>query len=97
MCSLIKEHNVFENNTEANRGLVNVFTGTQATNEQDHDLLNARKLGQLSYANYITHHIIQSPSIANAPVRCRRLLTMAPRKITKTRISQKEKEEQDIN
>ena len=61
MRSLINEHNVFEQNVHTNRGLINAFTGTQATNEQSHDLLNARVLGQLDYTNYITHHIIQSP------------------------------------
>ena len=58
---------------ETNRGLVNVITGKPATQEQIHDLLNARQLGNQSYMyiNDVTHHILQLPSIANASVRCR--------------------------
>ena len=95
MCSLVSEHTIFIPSIKSNRGLVNVFTGTQATPEQSHDLLNARKVGQQGYINYVTHYILQLPSVTNAPVRRKRLLTMAPPKITKTRLSQKEKEERN--
>ena len=96
MHSLIVQHELF-NVSNTNRGLVNVFTGTKATLEQTHDLLNARKSGKQGYTNYVSHHILQLPSVANAPVRKKRLLTMAPPKSTKRKQSQKEKEERDTN
>jgi hypothetical protein len=82
--------------SETKRGVVNVFTGDQATVEQAHDLLNAREIGEQHYLNYVSHHILKEPS-TKAPVRKKRLLTMAPKKITKSRMSQKEKEERDTN
>ena len=97
MRSLITQHQAFITDIESNRGIVNVFTGKQATMEQTHDLLNARKMGEQYYKNYVTHHKLQVPSVTNAPLRKRRLLTMAPPKVTKTRISQKEKEERNTN
>ncbi|SMN12414.1 hypothetical protein SPBRAN_864 [uncultured Candidatus Thioglobus sp.] len=96
MRSVISQHKMFTS-PESNRGIVNVFTGQEATPEQRHDLLNARKMGNQYYENYVTHHILQVPSVTNAPLRKRRLLTMAPPKITKTKISQKQKEERDTN
>ena len=60
MRSLIAEHKLFTISTvsSTSRGLVNVFNGIKATNEQTYDL-NARKLGQQDYTNFITHHILQ--------------------------------------
>ena len=93
MRSLIKTHNLFKSNT-TNRGLLNVFSGIQATNEQTHDLVNDRKMGHEDYLNYITHHILQCPSVANAPVR----RTMAPSKVKRQKlISLQEKEEREVN
>ena len=96
MRSLINQHKLLPSGTESNRGIVNVFTNKKATVEQAHDLLQARDLGEEYYKDYITHHIIQSPSV-KAPLRRKRLLTMAPTKVTKTKMSQKEKEERDTN
>jgi len=93
MCSLVSQHKVFTQNATINRGLVNMFTGTQATPEQSCDLLNARKIGQQGYINYVTHNTLRLSSVTNLPVRCKQLLTMAPPKATKRRLSQKEKEE----
>lgn len=90
MLSLINAQNLSPPGLNENRGLVHVFTNIKATNEQTYDLLNARTIGQQDYTNYVTHHILQSPSVRNAPVRQRPLLTMAPLKLTKTRLSQKE-------
>ena len=95
MCSLVSQHNLFTLNATINRGLVNVFIGTQATPEQSCDLLNARKIGQQGYINYITHNILRFSSVTNPPVRRKQLLTMAPPKATKRRLSQKEKEERN--
>ena len=75
-------------------GVLNVFTGTKALPEQEHDLLQARKIGEKVYTNYITHQILQVPSVSEPVIRRKKLLTMA---MTKTKISQKEKEEKDIN
>ena len=93
MRSLIIQNKLFPTIIESNRGVMNVFASKKATTEQAHDLIEARKIG---HKDYITHHIIQSPSV-KAPLRKKRLLTMAPAKITKTRMSQKEKEERDTN
>ena len=87
MRKLIAEHSIFTTNNGSNRALFNVFTNQQATPEQTHDLLNARKVGEQGYVNYITHHILQLPSVVNALVRRKQLLTMAPPKITKKRLS----------
>ena len=56
--SLITKNKLFP--IKCNRGVVNVFTGIAATVEQVHDLLNARKVGELHHINYITHHIYNS-------------------------------------
>jgi hypothetical protein len=95
MRNLIKNNNLLPNNISVNRGIVNVFTNLVATNEQAHDLLNARKITQ-HYLQYVKHRIIQAPSVT-APIRQKKLLTMAPQKCTKSRLSQKEKEERNIN
>lgn len=75
--------------------MINVFTKQQATPEQTPDLLNARKLGEQSYLNFVTHHILQQPSVSKALVRRKQLLTMAPLKVTKRRLSQQQKEQRD--
>ena len=76
--------------------LINVLTGTKATPEQKHDLLNARAIGLQSYKNYVTHNPLQVPSVQSS-LRQKQLLTMAPPKMMKRRLSQKEKEERDTN
>ena len=78
MCMIIHEHSTFKTSIEANRGLINVFTDEKATNEQTHDLLNAQKIGEQGYINYVTHNILQLSSVLDAPVR----LTTAPLKKT---------------
>ncbi len=78
-------------NVLCNRGLRNVFTGTAATPEQAHDLLNFRKIGTEDLSHFITHHILRKPSTV-APVRRNRLLTMAAHKQGKRRMSHKERE-----
>ena len=80
---------------ESSRGVLNVFTGTKALPEQEHDLLQARKIGVKVYNNYITHQILQVPGVSEAVIRHKKLLTMAPLKMTKTKISLKEKGEED--
>lgn len=94
MRSIVIEHCLFNTQTESDRGLLNVFTNTKATLEQAHDILNARKIGHESYINYITYYLLQLPSM-NAPIRRKQLLTMAPAKITKRKMTQKEREQRE--
>jgi len=82
--------------TDSNRGLVNVFSGTKATPEQSHDLLTFHKVGMKDIKNFVLHRILRHPSSSQAPVRKHKLLTMAPARIGKRRISQKEKEQKRI-
>ena len=89
--------NVYTPPADTNRGLLNVFTGNLATEEQVHDLLNARAIGASVYTNYITHQIMQVPSVNKPQTRRKRLLTMAPPKETKRKISHKEKEERETS
>ena len=91
---LIAEHCIFTSEIESNRGVVNLFTNVQATAEQAHDLVNARQIGKPGYINYVTHYLMQLPSV-NAPIRRKQLLTMSPLKVTKRRMSQKQKEQRD--
>ena len=97
MRSIVQNKNMLIETIDSNRGLVNVFTGIIATAEQTQDLLDAREFGQRDYLQYVSHHILQTPSVANPPVRKRRLLTMAPTKLKKKRMSSKEKEDKDVN
>ena len=96
MRATIAEHCIFTTNSDNNRGVVNLFANKQATPEQAHDLLNARKIGEQSYLGFVKYHLLQLPSV-NAPVRQKRLLTMAPIKVTKRRITQQQKEQQNTN
>lgn len=97
MRRLIAEHHFFTTSIDTNRGVVNLFTNKQATTEQAHDMLNARRIGEQSYIiNFVTHTLLQMPSV-NAPVRRKQLLTMAPCKITKRRMTQQQKEQQETN
>ena len=96
MLSLTIKNKLFPTIIESNSGVMNMFSSKKATTEQAHDLIEARKIGQKYYKDCITHNIIQSPSVKTR-LRKKRLLTMAPVKVTKTRMSQKEKEERDTN
>ena len=81
--------------TDSNRGLVNVFSGTKSTPEQSHDL-TFRKVGMKDIKNSVLHRILQHPSSSKALVRKHKLLTVAPARIGKRRISKKEKEQKRI-
>ena len=94
MLAMIKEienNSVLPHNVLYNRGLLNVFTGTAATPQQADDLLNYRKIRSDDLVQFITYHILRKPS-TDAPIRRNRLLTMAPPKIGKQRMSHKERE-----
>ena len=75
-----------------NRGIINTFTGKKATTEQTHDMLNFRTLGQQYYENFVKYRTLRTPSTSEAPQRKHRLLTMAAPKLSKQRITQKDKE-----
>ena len=88
MCMELTTKRLLPLQLQSNRGIVNTFSGQKATPEQSKDMLTFREIGMQAY---VTHRILQSPSL-NAPVRRRRLLTMAQRKMSRKRVSQKEKE-----
>lgn len=80
-----------------NRGLLNSFSGLEATPEQSVDLLNFRDTGSNDLTNDINHHILNTPS-TNTPLRQHKLLTMAPsKKVRKSIINQKQKELKQVN
>lgn len=69
------------------RGLLNIFSAVTATTQQNHDLLNARKIGKEQFLRYVKYHLLNEPS-TSAPIRKRRLLTLAepsPRRTTQER------------
>ncbi len=80
-----------------NRGLVNIFSGVQATREQAFDLLSFREIGSNELSNYINHYILNTPS-TDAPIRRNKLLTMAsPKSVSKLLMNQKQKELKQVN
>lgn len=92
MSSEIAKYHLLPPQVATNRGLVNTFTGQKALPEQSTDLLSFRQVGTQAFEQYVTHRLLNLPSPINALVRRRKLLTMAPLKKNKKRVSQKEKE-----
>jgi len=82
--------------TDSNCGFVNVFSGTKVTPEQSHDLTFHKVSMKDIEILWYTDRILQHPSSSKAMVRKHRLLIMAPARIGKKRISQKEKEQKHI-
>ena len=75
---LIESCQLLLSSLECNRGLLNPFPDVHATpEEQSHDLLNYRDIGNEQFEQYVTHRIAQIPSTLQAPVRKKRLLTMS--------------------
>ena len=70
-----------------------------ATPEQTHDMLNFRSIGEEALDHYITFRVLGIPSVSstNAPLRYHKILTMAPPKVTKRKLSQKDKENKLVN
>ena len=58
------------------RGLINIFTGQEATHQQSHDLLLFRVIGQKAFEDYVTYRILMIPSSTTAPIRQLKLKTM---------------------
>ena len=59
-------------------------------------MLNCWQIGDQSFETYVKYHILKQPSTANAPVQCKRILTMKIKKPKKKRTSQKEKDSKQI-
>lgn len=79
------------NNPGTNRGLINPFTKKEAIAGQCHDLLHFRSIGQQEFLLRIASVQLKQPSV-NAPNRKRRLQTFTERKVTKSRLTQLEKD-----
>ena len=77
--------------------LVNPFTSQKATPEQEYDMLHFYDVGLQSYFSYINYYILKIPSTNEAPIRHKKLLTMALPKLTKAKLSQREKEGKLVN
>ena len=78
--------------TTTNRGLVNWFTGDEATTQQKHDPLNCRNIGQEEYQLRISFFILREPSV-RAPNRRKALQTLSDRKQKKNKkVSQLERD-----
>lgn len=93
MLDVINKHGIFHDKTE-NSGLWNIFKSLQANNEQAHDLLQFRVIGQSGYEDYINTNLLNSPS-TTAPVRRKRLCTFSTTQAEKRRIKQAEMEAKD--
>ena len=95
MCALISFNELVSIQQE-NRGLLNVFTGQVATPEQARDMLSFRCIGLEGFQQYINTQILQTPSCTSAPVRRRKLLTMATTKKNRKRMTPKEQEAKQV-
>ena len=77
--------------TTKNRGLVNKFTQKVANPAQRSDLLNFQSLGQQEFLQRVSSVILKTPSV-QTPNRKHRLQTFSEKKVTKSRVSQLEKD-----
>ena len=73
------------------RGLLNPFSGKQATQQQLHDLLHFREIGQEEFLSRIAYFILKQPSV-QAPNRKRSLHTFSEKHAKSRKISQLEKD-----
>ena len=88
--SLIQEADILPY-SENNRGLHNKFTNKVANAVQQHDLLNFRLIGQEEYLKRVSAVMLKNPSV-HAPNRKRRLQTLSDKKVSKSRVTQLEKD-----
>ena len=92
MCECIVKSSLLPLQT-TNRGIVNCFSGEKATSEQNHDMLQFRVIGAQLFLDYVSHRILMNTcSTDQAPLRKRKLFTMSKPRVTRKKISQKEKE-----
>ena len=73
-----------------------MFTGQVATPEQATDMLSFWCIGLEAFQQYINTRILQTPSCASAPVRRRKLLTMATTRKNRKRMTPKEQEAKQV-
>jgi len=90
LISLIKSAGLLQP-TINNRGLINPFSNRTASPEQEHDLLQFRKIGTAEFEKYITYYILKQASV-HPPDRKKRLMTFSERKTGKRMVSQLEKD-----
>ena len=95
MCNLVVTKGLFPTNPHNDRGLLNVFTGQQATHEQTSDMLSFYQIGENAFQNYVKYHILQTSSV-KAPLRQHKLITMATTKVHKTHSTHKEREAKQV-
>jgi len=88
--ALIKSANLLQP-TINNRGLINPFSNRTASPEQEHDLLQFRKIGTTEFEKYIAYYILKQASV-HPPDRKKRLMTFSERKTSKDTVSQLEKD-----
>ena len=93
MCNLIVTKGLLPVTQCNDRGLLNVFTGQQATHEQANDMLTFYEIGEQSFHNYIKYHILQ---ISSVNLRQHKLITMATSKPNSTRSTTKERETKQV-
>ena len=82
----------------SNRGLVNVFTNQVATPQQSHDMLRFREIGNDTFQQHVNYRVLTKPSTVAASIKKHKLLTLQPpKKVSKRKMNEKEKEMQDVN
>ena len=91
MCMEITIKRLLPLQLQSNRGIVNTFSSQKVTPEQSKDMLTFHEIGMQAYEQYVIHRILQSPSFFK-----KTLLTMARRKMSRKRVSQKEEESRQV-
>ena len=74
-----------------NHVLVNPFSLKHTTQEQNHDLLQFRIIGQDEFEKHVSYYILKHVSV-HPPLRKKRLQTLSERKVTKRQMTQLEKD-----
>ena len=97
MCELMVTNKLFHGDKNNGRGLMKVFTGESATQEQSCDMLTFYQTGEQAFLNYTKYHILQCPSAQKAPLRQHRLVTMTTKAKRKIRRTPKEIEAKQVN
>ena len=93
--SLIQEADVLPY-SENNWGLHNEkFTDKVANAVQQHDLLNFRLVGQEEYLKRVSVVMLKNPSV-HAPNRKRRLQILSDKKVSKSRVTQLERDKRFV-